>query len=103
VWRIVVGLSLIPAFGTLYQRLTLPESTRFISAQRLKDRDHANEAADDLDELKAKGAQSETNDTEKVIASNNVEVDEATPPEVLVKEKAHFSGMFCDLPLLESE
>jgi PHS family inorganic phosphate transporter-like MFS transporter len=24
-----VGLSLIPAFGTLYQRLTLPESTRF--------------------------------------------------------------------------
>ncbi|KAJ6537237.1 major facilitator superfamily domain-containing protein [Mycena vulgaris] len=33
VWRIVVGLSLIPAFGTLYQRLTLPESTRFIEAQ----------------------------------------------------------------------
>jgi PHS family inorganic phosphate transporter-like MFS transporter len=29
VWRIVVGLSLIPAFGTLYQRLTLPESTRY--------------------------------------------------------------------------
>ncbi|KAF8674652.1 Sugar transporter [Rhizoctonia solani] len=29
VWRIVVGVSLIPAFGTLYQRLTLPESTRF--------------------------------------------------------------------------
>ncbi|QRV81265.1 Sugar (and other) transporter [Ceratobasidium sp. AG-Ba] len=29
VWRIIVGLSLIPAFGTLYQRLTLPESTRY--------------------------------------------------------------------------
>ena len=29
VWRICVGLSLVPAFGTLYQRLTLPESTRF--------------------------------------------------------------------------
>lgn len=28
VWRICVGLSLVPAFGTLYQRLTLPESTR---------------------------------------------------------------------------
>ncbi|KAG6845679.1 hypothetical protein H0H93_016033 [Arthromyces matolae] len=35
-WRIVVGLSLIPAFGTLYQRLTLPESTRFIASQKLK-------------------------------------------------------------------
>lgn len=35
VWRIVVGISLIPAFATLYQRLTLPESTRFIAAQKL--------------------------------------------------------------------
>jgi PHS family inorganic phosphate transporter-like MFS transporter len=32
-WRIVVGLSLIPAFGTLYQRLTLPESTRYIKSK----------------------------------------------------------------------
>jgi len=38
VWRIVVGLSLIPAFGTLYQRLTLAESTRFIASQE-KDKD----------------------------------------------------------------
>ncbi|CAE7223809.1 unnamed protein product [Rhizoctonia solani] len=29
VWRIIVGLSLIPAFGTLYQRFVMPESTRF--------------------------------------------------------------------------
>ncbi|KAF7314826.1 Inorganic phosphate transporter [Mycena kentingensis (nom. inval.)] len=34
VWRFVVGLSLIPAFGTLYQRLTLPESTRYEESQR---------------------------------------------------------------------
>ncbi|KAJ7059411.1 major facilitator superfamily domain-containing protein [Mycena amicta] len=34
VWRIVVGLSLIPAFGTLYQRLTLPESTRYEESQK---------------------------------------------------------------------
>ncbi|KAG2114372.1 major facilitator superfamily domain-containing protein [Suillus discolor] len=33
VWRIVIGLSLIPAFGTLYQRLTLPESTRYKKSQ----------------------------------------------------------------------
>ncbi|KIP07902.1 hypothetical protein PHLGIDRAFT_23820 [Phlebiopsis gigantea 11061_1 CR5-6] len=35
VWRIVIGLSLIPAFGTLYQRLTLPESTRFKEASKI--------------------------------------------------------------------
>ncbi|KAI0369643.1 MFS general substrate transporter [Pilatotrama ljubarskyi] len=34
VWRILVGLSLIPAFGTLYQRLTLPESTRYVAARK---------------------------------------------------------------------
>ncbi|KAI0645989.1 MFS general substrate transporter [Trametes meyenii] len=34
VWRILVGLSLVPAFGTLYQRLTLPESTRFTEARK---------------------------------------------------------------------
>jgi len=35
-WRIVVGLSLIPALGTLYQRLTLPESTRYLATQKLQ-------------------------------------------------------------------
>lgn len=39
VWRIVVGLSLIPAFGTLYQRLTLPEAKRFKAAQELDEED----------------------------------------------------------------
>ncbi|KAI0330975.1 MFS general substrate transporter [Cubamyces sp. BRFM 1775] len=34
VWRILVGLSLIPAFGTLYQRLTLPESTRYVESRK---------------------------------------------------------------------
>lgn len=32
-WRIVVGLSLVPAFGTLYQRLTLPESDRYLKSK----------------------------------------------------------------------
>lgn len=35
VWRICVGLSLLPAFGTLYQRLTLPEAKRYEDAQRV--------------------------------------------------------------------
>ncbi|TFK48881.1 MFS general substrate transporter [Heliocybe sulcata] len=33
VWRIIIALSLIPAFATLYQRLTLPESKRFEAAK----------------------------------------------------------------------
>lgn len=35
VWRIVIGVSLVPAFGTLYQRLTLPEATRYTEAQKV--------------------------------------------------------------------
>ncbi|KAJ7482542.1 MFS inorganic phosphate transporter [Mycena latifolia] len=51
VWRIVVGLSLIPAFGTLYQRLTLPEATRFIEQQNQRanvmELKHTNESAEE--------------------------------------------------------
>ena len=39
VWRIIVALSLIPAFGTLYQRLTLPESRRFQAARQMDEED----------------------------------------------------------------
>jgi len=104
VWRIVVGLSLIPAFGTLYQRLTLPESTRFLSAQKLKQQDHANEAGDDTAELKKtrncedteKGDINEIDNKGNAVdgeSDNTSEVDEATAPlEVLIKKKAHFSG-----------
>jgi hypothetical protein len=35
VWRVVVAVSLFPAFGTLYQRLTLPESTRYNYARKV--------------------------------------------------------------------
>ncbi|KAL1740143.1 major facilitator superfamily domain-containing protein, partial [Schizophyllum fasciatum] len=47
VWRIVIALSLVPAFGTLYQRLTLRESTRFIKAQETA----AQDDEDDIDKL----------------------------------------------------
>ncbi|KAF8518837.1 MFS inorganic phosphate transporter [Hysterangium stoloniferum] len=36
-WRIVVGISLVPAFGTLYHRLTLPEARRYVKAKKLAD------------------------------------------------------------------
>lgn len=115
VWRIIVGISLIPAFGTLYQRLTLPESIRFLSAQKLKHHDHANEAGDDIDELKRaqksedtkmgniKGDKNEIDNKAFATDSASDDVDEATaPPEVLVKKKAHFRGKLCHLLPLES-
>jgi hypothetical protein len=76
----------------------------------LKQHDHANEAGDDIDELKKaqksedtkmgnipKGDKNEIDNktTAADSASDDTsEVDEATAPlEVLVKKKAHFSGM----------
>ncbi|KAF8837549.1 MFS general substrate transporter [Paxillus ammoniavirescens] len=73
VWRIVVGLSLIPAFGTLYQRLTLPESVRFEESRKL--------TAGELDNLKAK------NDVEITISSRNSNEGDVKEP---LEKKAHF-------------
>ncbi|KAJ8519624.1 hypothetical protein ONZ45_g3457 [Pleurotus djamor] len=43
VWRIVVAISLIPAFATVYQRLTLPESPLHLSfGRRYQDLDKIN-------------------------------------------------------------
>ncbi|OCH84068.1 MFS general substrate transporter [Obba rivulosa] len=59
VWRILIGLSLIPAFGTLYQRLTLPESRRFKAAQEGRDGelgDNAGVASADSDSTRHEGA-----------------------------------------------
>ncbi|KAF9474916.1 phosphate transporter [Pholiota conissans] len=54
VWRIIIGVSLIPAFATLYQRLTLPESTRYIKDQQRKTADHEADASEDeITKLKA--------------------------------------------------
>ena len=50
VWRIIVGISLVPAFATLYQRLTLPEARRFKASREL-------EAGSDTDLAREKRAQ----------------------------------------------
>ncbi|KIK05299.1 hypothetical protein K443DRAFT_675254 [Laccaria amethystina LaAM-08-1] len=72
VWRILVGLSLIPAFGTLYQRLTLPESNRYKASKTLK---QLPDSQDDVDELKKDDGEP---------TAEVVEVEET------VKHKAHF-------------
>ncbi|KAF7304109.1 MFS domain-containing protein [Mycena indigotica] len=80
VWRIVVGVSLVPAFGTLYQRLTLPESTRFIASQ---------DRSQDIMELKRAQAQElglekgdESSSDDKVSTGDSVVGG--------VKKEAHF-------------
>lgn len=75
VWRIIIGLSLIPAFGTLYQRLTLQESTRFKKSQ---------EAEQGNLEKEKMGAKVEVHATE----SESDVVDES--PSGDVAKKAHF-------------
>ncbi|KAI0762151.1 MFS general substrate transporter [Trametes elegans] len=67
VWRILVGISLIPAFGTLYQRLTLPESTRFNEARK-GNAPIADEES--IEELKKK-ANADPGVTEKVTPVNS--------------------------------
>ncbi|KAJ7656824.1 major facilitator superfamily domain-containing protein [Mycena polygramma] len=81
VWRIVVGVSLIPAFATLYQRLTLPESTRFIASQ---DKDVVMELKKQQAAAEA-GAESNS-PAETSPKKEAAEVDVAA----IVKKKAHF-------------
>ena len=74
-WRILVGLSLIPAFGTLYQRLTLPESKRFEAAS--KNQDPAALEKGSIDDLKKSTANvseaSEDNGADQEGAKNAAE------------------------------
>jgi len=69
VWRIVVGFSLIPAFGTLYARLTLPESTRFKKSQGNREE----EAVDEIELEKRKQAE------ESEATESGEEVPKRTP------------------------
>ncbi|CAA7270042.1 unnamed protein product [Cyclocybe aegerita] len=112
VWRILIGISLVPAFGTLYQRLTLPESTRFKNSQ--KHHHHDAEAQNDIDDLKKaqraaedskagitsekrardedkKSVDCDSAEVEESESSDGPSIDDPTAePETLVKKKAHF-------------
>ncbi|KAI0768937.1 major facilitator superfamily domain-containing protein [Irpex lacteus] len=68
VWRICIGLSLIPAFGTLYQRLTLPESTRFKESRKVGGMGEE-EGVDEIAELKKQQEKEE----QKGVQVNGVE------------------------------
>lgn len=79
VWRIVIGLSLIPAFGTLYQRLTLPESTRFKNS---RGEGNEEEGIEDLKEKKTQEGGAEETKSEGSIVK---QLESAT-----ADRKAHF-------------
>lgn len=92
VWRIVVGISLIPAFATLYQRLTLPESTRFEKSQKL-DMEQQDDEISKLKELQKSEKDASTGDVTAATAVKDTSSDEASlPPVEAAKKKAHFKG-----------
>lgn len=110
VWRICIGLSLVPAFGTLYQRLTLPESTRFKESRKVGGGRGEEEGVDEIAELKKqqekeeqKGVQASGMEREvsqesegtgpagATAAAPSVE-DGVSKKEVAAAKKAHFGG-----------
>ncbi|KAF5311208.1 hypothetical protein D9611_013007 [Ephemerocybe angulata] len=106
VWRIVVGLSLIPAFGTLYQRLTLGESSRFEASQKIGDSErsqagpsHTSSTSEEDEIYKLKELQRKEEEGVEGAGKDGVEVREGrregedggeVEVDVLVKKPAHF-------------
>ena len=95
VWRIIVGVSLVPAFGTLYQRLTLPESTRYKASKKLSSSVGSKEEGVVINQFK----QAQLGEKASFGNKTRVEDDamELESPEVTIKEeekadKAHISG-----------
>ncbi|KAJ8073729.1 hypothetical protein AAF712_003215 [Marasmius tenuissimus] len=84
VWRIVVGVSLVPAFATLYQRLTLPESKRFKASQTLENDRELAELKRANENTEVKGSETPSDADSQTKDASSTESPEAT------KEKAHF-------------
>ncbi|KAL5525465.1 hypothetical protein ACEPAG_6801 [Sanghuangporus baumii] len=84
VWRIVVGLSLIPAFATLYQRLTLPEARRYEAARKMNEDDEelAREKKAQLheDEAREKAEKGDAAVEKTLSVSNSEQSSKASTP-----------------------
>ncbi|TFY51618.1 hypothetical protein EVG20_g10919 [Dentipellis fragilis] len=88
-WRIAVGLSLIPACGTLYQRLTLPESTRYLKATKKEEED------DPIAELKKQQAASESsNSSPAPSTADKIPPSEQPPAKQPAGHNTHFRDFF---------
>jgi MFS transporter, PHS family, inorganic phosphate transporter len=91
VWRIVVGVSLVPACATLYQRLTLPESTRYIASQKLKSGEEGDAIAEFKQAQQGEQRDGEVNVEERTQTGSSFD-DEDVAPEKLAADKAQFTG-----------
>ncbi|PIL29712.1 MFS general substrate transporter [Ganoderma sinense ZZ0214-1] len=89
VWRILVALSLIPAFGTLYQRLTLPESTRYEEARKAAARIGDEEAVDEL-KKKANADPAVSEQPVKSESSSETTEDKVTAEQHAAAKSGHF-------------
>ena len=78
VWRIIVGISLVPAFATLYHRLTLPEAKKFTDAQK--------QGSEEIDPAEWK----KNTDTDAETSTSDSKQEKS--PAVSDK-KAHWAGM----------
>ena len=92
VWRIVIGISLVPAFATLYQRLTLPESARYIASQKIKTGEEGDAIAEIKQVQKGEDVHSRGRIDDKRIQSASSFDEDEVPPEDLVVHKAQFTG-----------
>ncbi|THU84757.1 MFS general substrate transporter [Dendrothele bispora CBS 962.96] len=114
VWRIIVGISLIPGFATLYQRLTMPESQRYkdaVQAEKNRDRDlekeirkleknqnvetqamgaHAQPESEDSSSTDSPIGEEKRGEKETAAASADVPEEEQAPEVIATKkDKAH--------------
>ncbi|PWN47997.1 MFS general substrate transporter [Violaceomyces palustris] len=81
-WRILQGLTLVPAFITIYFRLTLVESTRFTQARRLQD-DPELVGKINSSNAAAAGSHSDSEEDEDVVKEKKLE---STPPSIASDE-----------------
>jgi PHS family inorganic phosphate transporter-like MFS transporter len=93
-WRIIVGISLVPAFGTLYQRLTMPESKRFTASKKMTERIQEADLEKEIGVMKeadqrTEGISGSSSDIEKdrVQVSSATALPESDTP---TKDKAQF-------------
>jgi len=91
-WRIVVGLSLVPSVATLYQRLTLGESKRFKHSQAQPNMDTE---MGDLKKPPVQGGSEDDSISSYSETSSKFSGNEKVAPvDVVVKKQAHFKAAF---------
>lgn len=92
-WRVIVGLSLIPAFGTLYQRLTLAESRRFKISQKARYDEHDFDFNKKHDDHKVEVKPASDSDSETTPHVPTAAPEEGLGAKHAVRQKkAHFRG-----------